>query len=236
MSEAIVLLPGMMCDARLYGPQIAALSHDHSVHLAPVTQGERVEEIASGLLTSLPLKFALVGHGFGAVIAMEILRRAEDRVTRVCLMDTHPLQETPQQASAREPQIIAARMGRLADVLEEDLKQENFAPTPYRDEVIQLAVQMGMDLGSEVFERQSRAMQRRRDQQRTLREIKMPALIMCGQFDPIYPVKRHSFMADLIPYAKLQVIENAGYMPTLEQPDVVTDAIRSWMRQPLVLQ
>ncbi len=236
MSEPIVLLPTMMSDARLFGPQIAALSHQYSVHLAPVTQGERVEEIASGLMTSLPAKFALVGHGFGAVIAMEILRRAPDRVTRVCLMDTHPLNETPQVASAREPQIIAARMGRLDDALAEDLKPEFFAPTPYRQEIIELAMQMGRDLGSVVYEKQARAMQRRRDQQRTLREIRMPALIMCGQYDTVYPIKRHSFMAELIPYAKLKIIENAGLMPTLEQPDIVTDAIIEWMRQPLVLQ
>ena len=46
MSEAIVFLPGMMCDARLIGPQLAALSSTSAVMVAPITQGERVEDIA----------------------------------------------------------------------------------------------------------------------------------------------------------------------------------------------
>ena len=43
-------------------------------------------------------------------------------------------------------------------------------------------------------------------------------------------------MAELIPYAQLEVIEHAGYLPTLEAPDAVTDALRRWMKQPLMLR
>ena len=75
MAEPLVFLPGMMCDARLFGPQIAELSADHCVMVAPVTQGERIEEIASGLLDQLPARFALAGLSMGGIVAMELLRR-----------------------------------------------------------------------------------------------------------------------------------------------------------------
>ena len=88
MNEPVVFLPGLMCDARLFGPQIAELSSDRAVMCAPISQGERVEEIASGLLASLPAKFALAGLSTGGIVAMEILRRAPERVTRIPLMDT----------------------------------------------------------------------------------------------------------------------------------------------------
>ena len=78
MTEPLVFLPGMMCDARLFGPQIAELSADHCVTIAPVTQGERIEEIASGLLDQLPARFALAGLSMGGIVAMELLRRAPD--------------------------------------------------------------------------------------------------------------------------------------------------------------
>ena len=72
MRDSLVFLPGMMCDARVFGPQIAALSRDHAVTVAPLTQGERIEEIASGLLDLLPRKFALAGLSMGGIVAMEI--------------------------------------------------------------------------------------------------------------------------------------------------------------------
>ena len=236
MPEPLVLLPGMMCDARLFGPQIADFSCDTAVMVAPVSQGERIEEIASSLLDLLPRRFALAGLSMGGIVAMEILRRAPDRVSRVALMDTNPLAETPQVAAGREPQIVAARSGRMLDIVRDEMKPNYFAPGPHREEVLSLVLDMAQTLGSDVFVRQSRALQRRPDQQTTLRKCKVPTLILCGEHDTLCPVKRHEFMAELIPYAELRIIEGAGHMPTLEQPEATTKALRDWMAMPLVLQ
>jgi len=236
MAEPLVFLPGMMCDARLFGPQIAELSSEYSVMVGPVTRGERIEEIASGLLDELPQRFALAGLSMGGIVAMEILRRAPDRITRLALMDTNPLAETPQVAAAREPQIVKVRAGRMGDVMRDELKPNYLAPGPYVSEILDLVMDMAVALGPEVFVRQSRALQRRRDQQGTLRRCKVPTLILCGAHDALCPVKRHTFMAELIPGAELCVLENAGHLPTLESPAETTQALRNWLRQPLILR
>lgn len=236
MPDPLVLLPGMMCDARLFAPQINDMSRDHAVMVAPITQGERIEEIASGLLDVLPAKFALAGLSMGGIVAMELLRRAPERITRLALMDTNPLAETPQTAAAYEPMIIGARAGRLDEVLRGFMKPDYLAPGPQRLAVLGQVFEMGHDLGPEVLVRQVRALQRRRDQQPTLRRCKVPTLILCGAYDTLTPLKRHAFMADLIPYARLEVIEAAGHLPTLEAPEATTAALRAWMQQPFVLQ
>ena len=236
MPDPLVLLPGMMCDARLFAPQIADLSRDHAVMVAPITQGERVEEIASDLLSLLPAKFALAGLSMGGIVAMEVLRRAPERITRLALMDTNPLAETPQTAAAYEPMIIGARAGRLEEVLRGFMKPDYLAPGPQRLAVLGQVLEMGRDLGPEVLVRQVRALKRRRDQQPTLRRCKVPTLILCGAHDRLTPLKRHAFMAELIPYARLEVIEEAGHLPTLEAPEATTAALRAWMQQPFVLQ
>ena len=236
MKEPLVLLPGMMCDARLFGPQIAELSCDTAVMVAPVTKGERIEEIASTPLDILPKRFALAGLSMGAVVAMEILRRAPDRVTRIALMDTHPLAETPVIAANREPQIVKVRSGRFTEVIRDEISPSTLASGPYRNEVMNLVTEMAQTLGPEIYIRQARAMQRRKDQQATLRRCRVPALVLCGAHDTLFPVKRHEFMAELIPYAQLRVLEGSGHLPTLEQPDETTAVLREWMEQPYVLR
>jgi pimeloyl-ACP methyl ester carboxylesterase len=172
----------------------------------------------------------------GGIIAMEILRRAPDRITRIALMGTNPLAETPPAAAEREPQIVGVRTGRLEQVMRKKLETQHFAPGPQRNDVCELVVDMALTLGGETFVRQSRALQRRRDQQGTLRKCKVPTLVLCGAHDQICPVKRHTFMAELIPFAHLVVLENAGHFMTLDDPAATTAALREWMSQPLVLR
>lgn len=230
MADPLVLLPDLMCDARLFGPQIAALSCDTAVMVAPLTQGERIEEIASGLLDQLPTRFALVGHGMGGAVAMELVRRSRDRVTRLGLMSTHPLPETPQIAAVREPQIVMARSGRLTEAVKMETLLGQLAPGGQRSDIAELLADMATYLGPEVYIRQARAMQRRRDQQQTLQTCKVPTLIMSGRHDAEYSVKRHEAMAEFIPKAHLAVFEGSGHFPSLEEPDEVIDAFREFLR------
>lgn len=232
MNDPLVLVPGIMCDARIFGPQLSALTRDVTVTVAPITGGERIEEIASGLLHQLPQKFALAGLSMGGIVAMELLRRAPDRITRIALMDTNALPETPRSAANYEPLIMKARAGRLDEVVRDMILPDCLAPGPGRLEVLSLMSDMAGNLGSAAVVRQIRALQRRGDQQATLRRCKVPALVICGEHDRLTPVKRHSFMADLIPGAELQVIEGAGHLPTLEQPEIVTRALRDWLTWP----
>jgi pimeloyl-ACP methyl ester carboxylesterase len=236
MRETVVFLPGLMCDARLFGPQIADLSRERGVLVAPTTEGERIEEIASGLLDAMPRRFALTGHGMGGMVAMEILRRAPERISRLALLSTHPLAETPQQAAERDPRIIRARTGRLAEALAQDIPPQAVAESGWRGEIMALLKDMAQGLGPEAYVRQSRALQRRRDQQATLRRVAVPTLVLCGEADPVTPVKRHSFMADLIPGAVLRVLPGVGHYPSLEAPDATAQALRDWLVEPLVLR
>ena len=119
MREPLVLIPGMMCDARVFGPQINDLSRDHTVIVATPTQGETVREMASRLLDQLPSRFALAGLSLGGIVAMEMARRAPDRVNRLALISTSPLADTPAQAAWREPQIVHANIGRLDQAMSE---------------------------------------------------------------------------------------------------------------------
>ena len=119
--ETLVMIPPMLSDARVFAHQVQVMSRAHAVMVAPPTCGERIEEIASQILTWSPSKFALCGMGMGGMVAMELLRRAPDRITRIALLSTSPQADTPEAAAAREPHIIAARAGRWDDVLQHEI-------------------------------------------------------------------------------------------------------------------
>lgn len=236
MSDPVLLLPGLMCDARLFAPQIGALSAWRTVQVAPLTRGDSVEAIADMVLADAPNRFALAGLSMGGIVAMEIVRQRPDRVLKLALLDTNPLAETPEAAAAREPQIAGVRAGRLEEVMREEMKPKYLAPGPRRIEVLNAVMEMAQSLGPEVFVRQSRALQRRRDQQDTLKGVKVPTLILCGRHDTLCPVRKHEFMFDLIPGASLEIIEAAGHLPTLEEPADTTAALERWLSGTLLLR
>lgn len=236
MGIPLVFLPDLMCDSRVFWPQLNALSAEWTITVAPVTRAARFEAIASELLSELPARFALFGLNFGATVAMDILRQAPERVDRLCLMGGSPLPEAPAQAAAREDAIIAAQSGRLPDAVDMLRPLHALVDGPNRALTRALLGEMARDLGAEVFVRQARAMQRARDQQAVLRRAKVSTLIACGADDTVTPLKRHQFVAELMPNARLHVIENVGHMAPLEQPAQVTAMIDAWMRAPLVLR
>lgn len=102
MSLPLVLLPGMMCDARLYGPQIEALSSDYALHVAPIGGHDTVQALANEILAHAPPRFALAGLSMGGIVAMEVLAQAPERVARLALLDTNPRAETPEFGADRK--------------------------------------------------------------------------------------------------------------------------------------
>ncbi|WP_415715743.1 alpha/beta fold hydrolase [Roseibium sp.] len=229
MRLPLVLLPGMMCDARLFGPQIAALSGRVPIHLAPVTAHNSVEALAADILENAPPRFALAGLSMGGIVAMEVVRQAPDRVRRLGLLDTNPRAELDQVKQGREPQIEKVRAGGLREVMRDELKPNYLADGPNRQEVLDLCMEMAVDLGPDVFERQSRALQARPDQQDTLKSVQVPTLILMGEDDRLCPRDRHELMHDLVDGSVFEIVQGAGHLPTLEQPGAVTRAFQRWL-------
>lgn len=231
MNDPLVLLPGMMCDARLFSPQINAFSQERAVMIAPLGDHDTVAALASDILRNAPPKFALAGLSMGGIVAMELFRQAPARVTRLALLDTNPKAETDTVAQYREPQIAKVRAGQLRSVMRDEMTPNYLTDGPNAGPIIDLCMAMADTLGPDVFVRQSRALQTRPDQQDTLRDVKVPTLILCGAEDRLCPPHRHELMHGLIPQSTLCVVQNAGHLPTLEQPDPTNEALAKWLTQ-----
>ncbi|HRK24921.1 MAG TPA: thioesterase domain-containing protein [Beijerinckiaceae bacterium] len=122
----LVLVPGMMCDARLWGDLPGALGRRMVIH-APCTEADTVAGLAAAILRDAPPRFALAGLSMGGIVAMEMLRQAPERVERLALLDTNPFAERPEMRARRQGQIDRALAGDLAAVIRDEMKPNYLA-------------------------------------------------------------------------------------------------------------
>ncbi len=224
----LVLLPGMMCDGRLFSPQIAAFS-DRAVMVAPISAADTITALAAAILRVAPPRFALAGLSMGGIVAMEVMAQAPERVAGLCLMDTNSKAEHPSVAEGRAPQMARVRDGDLRAVMRDEMKPNYLADGPNLGAILDVCMAMAEALGPDVFLRQSNALMTRPDQQEVLCGVRVPTLVMCGREDALCPLHRHELMHGLVEGAELVVIEGAGHLPTLEQPEATNGALGAWL-------
>lgn len=223
----LVLIPGMMCDARMWGGIEASLGVPVLHHL-PV-QACTMSALACLFLADAPPRFALAGLSMGGILAMEILRQAPDRVSRIALLDTNPRAETAEARARRAPQIARALAGGLDRVMRDDMKPNYLAAGPGKAALLDLCMDMALGLGAQVFATQSQALRDRPDQQATLAAFSGPALVLMGAGDTLCPLDRHQLMHDLMPQSQLCIVADAAHLPPLEQPAATARALRDWL-------
>ncbi len=226
---SLVMVPGMMCDERIFSPQIKSLSDQIEITIADISSFSSVKELASDVLKMAPNNFSLLGHSMGGIVAMEMYAQEPDRIEKLVLMDTNPKAELEEVKSKREPQMRDVSEGKLLKVMRDEMKPNYLAEGENQESVLNICMEMAMSLGPDVFINQSRALQTRADQQKNIQAITVPVLIMCGSEDKLCTVERHEMMHNMIQNSEIIIINNAGHLPTLEQPRETTEILKRWL-------
>lgn len=229
MAETLVLAPGLTCTARLFEPQIAALRADRDILLADHTSDGTMEGIARRLLAAAPERFALAGLSMGGYIALEVMQQAPERVTRLALLDTNARADTAENRELRGKQIALAEGGRFSEVID-SLWQKMVHPRRLADpELRRIYRAMAEATGPDTFVRQLRAIMSRRDSRPMLASLSLPVLVLVGDEDKLTPPEQAREMAGLIEGSRLVEVPDCGHLSTLERPDAVNEALRSWL-------
>jgi pimeloyl-ACP methyl ester carboxylesterase len=225
----LVLVPGLLCSARLYAPQIAALWPQGPVMVADHRRDSDMEAIAGLILADAPPRFALAGLSMGGYIALAMQRLAPERVAKLALLDTSARPDTPQQSEGREKFIAMAEAGKLTEVVQM-LTPRFLHPSRHRDTaLVQVVRDMAAETGAEAFVRQQRAIKGRRDSRPTLVQIRCPTLVLVGDGDELTPPELSQEIAAGIAGAKLVTVENCGHLSTIERPEAVNAAMADWL-------
>lgn len=232
--KSLLLLPGFLCDGKVWEHQISALSDVAECTVADWGTLGSIEAMAEHALRIAPERFALAGHSMGGRVAFQVYRMAPGRVERIALMNTGADARPEGEAGAQEERgrralLATARTQGMRAMALEWLK--GMLP-PYRmsdGALVEEIVAMFSSKPPDLFEIQMEALLARPDARPVLGQIRCPALVLTGEDDRWSTPARHREMAGAIPGAKLELIPRAGHMSTMERPSEVAAAMRSWL-------
>jgi pimeloyl-ACP methyl ester carboxylesterase len=235
ISTTLVLVPGLMCDDAVWS--------DVRVHMGAAAKGavvpdhglcQDIEEMAVQILQSVPGPLAVAGHSMGGRVALEMRRLAPDRVRRLALLDTGYLARPPgpagqAEADKRQALLDLARIEGV-DVMARTWAQGMVHPSRLTDTVLMDGiVAMFARRTPAHFASQIQALLARPDASQTLKSIGGPVYLLCGAQDSWSPVAQHQAMSELLPHSVLTVIESAGHMAPMEQPESVAQVLSEWV-------
>ena len=225
----LALLPGLLCDEALWRHQVDGLSDLADCRVADFTSQSSTAEMAESVLALMPERFALAGLSMGGYVALEIMARQPQRVTKLALLDTRAAADTPAQSRRRRGLIELARKGRFKGVTPRLLPLLVHQDRLAEGALVAAVMAMAERIGKEAFLRQQKAIMTRRDHRDLLPEIDCPTLVLCGRQDALTPLDAHCDMAVAIPGARLEVLEDCGHLAPLERPEAVTTNLRDWL-------
>ena len=227
----LVILPGLICDSRMFGEALAAFPESRVMD-GFYGGADRLEAMADHVLERMPARAALLGHSMGARVALEIIRKAPDRVERLALVDTgvHPVK--PGEREGRYRLRDLGRAQGMAALVAQWLPPMMGDAAARDDALMARLTAMCVSAGLAVFEAQIEALLHRPALDALLPAIGCPTAAIVGDQDRWSPVAQHEAIATAIPGARLHVVPNAGHMLPVEAPDAFNRVVAQWLAMP----
>lgn len=229
MSEQVFMLSGLLCDDTVWQGFSHRLESRAQVSLVDFCGFDDLTTMAESVLDVAPKSFALVGHSMGARVALEIYRKAPDRVERLALLDTGVHPRKPNETETRQRLIDLAfneGMGALAEAWLPPMVHPSFAKNR---EAMRPLVDMVKRMTPEIYAAQVKALLNRPDASSLLSEIRCPTLVGVGKDDVWSPYEQHVSIAQQITGAVLVPFQESGHMAPFETPFQVEAAIKNWL-------
>ncbi len=215
MRTPLVLLPAMGCDGQLWARQIMDLAKLAQPEFGDLSQDDTLSGMAARVLADAPPRFAVAGVSLGGYVAMEMVRQAPDRITRIALFGTRASMEV-------RPRTVVGQ-GLLATAPHADPRLTAIVAGP--------AQAMAERVGQVVFERQQRALLARPDIHEAIAAIHVPTLVAVGDRDRICTPEDARALSEQIKGARFHLLRSCGHLSPLERPGEVTTLLRQWLQQ-----
>jgi len=240
----VVLLHAFPQSRDMWAPQVEALSKTHRI-IAPDFRGfgesdaplwhytlDQFADDVAGLLDHLSITQAVfAGLSMGGYTLFAFYRKHAARVKGLVLADTRAQPDTEEGRAGRFAMAQTAYTkgaGAIAEIMLPKLLSPVALQT--KSELVQqvrAAIEQTQISG---IAGALMAMAERPDSVTLLAQIACPTLVITGELDGPTPPADGRLMAERIPGARLEIIPQAGHLSNLEQPEVFTQALQSFLK------
>jgi pimeloyl-ACP methyl ester carboxylesterase len=205
---------------------------------SPILEGPAsVEAVADQVAQTLQEQginepVVLGGLSMGGYVAFAFVRKYADRLHGLILADTRAEADDETTRTNREKMILLAESN-PAQVVEQ-MVQRLLGPSTMAEapEVVQEVRRIGLAQPSKAIVSALRMLRDRPDSTPTLAKVRVPTLVLVGREDAVTPLFLAQSMSAGIVGARLVVIEKAGHLSNLEQPEAFNDAVKVFLQDP----
>jgi 3-oxoadipate enol-lactonase len=184
------------------------------------------------ILQALGIQKAVhIGHSFGGPIALQYYFDYPEEVAGLVCIGSH---SAGHQLAISEEQVLAlyeTLEGRRS-IFETVITHEKFAKfNPYGADIEAMLQREACKPPIYASKATCRGFFRL-DFTERLSEVRVPALILCGDEDKPVPLETASkVLAEKIPDARLVLVQDTGHFPHMEKPEIVNEAIWRWLEE-----
>jgi len=242
--DVVVFIHGFPFNSAMWGHQLAALPADWRA-IAPDLRGFGASEIGpdpvfamdllardlAALLDHLNIeRVVLCGLSMGGYVAFEFWRQCAERVRAIVLCDTRASADAPDTQRARRSLAERVRREGPAPVVDA-LLPKLLSPLTVRKQpgIVAMVRAMMEETPPETMARALLGMAARADADTLLRTIDVPTLAIVGADDAITSRGQAEMLARGIRGARLELIESAGHIPPLEQPEEFNNVLGQFL-------
>jgi pimeloyl-ACP methyl ester carboxylesterase len=233
MKAKLYLIPGTMCNIRLWSKLSAYLERYELVHLS-IPSETNTEQLVEQLASALPAqKVDLLGFSLGAYLASLLTLRYPEKVARLMLVSNSPCSLSANELAIRQHNLkLIDHYGYTGISLkkaEAMIDTSRHSPAEVQH-LVNTIRQMDTELGEEVLKAQLRSTSKRRDLKDELLKTEKPLCFVYSEQDPLI---NSSWMQDFSgqSQAVIHTVPGSGHMLPLEQPKLLCLYIQQWLNE-----
>lgn len=229
MKPTLLLLPGTLCDGRIFNALTWRLKAVANVQVANLHHYRETGALCNQLLGQLPERFSMAGFSLGGLLALEILRRAPERVERIALIASNA--RAGSQAGRRKSKVLKNlwRNGGPGRVSSHVLPNY-FHHEISRERHSRLVRDMARGTPRSAAFAQFDWAAQRPDGSAVLAAFSGPVLVVSGAKDRLCPRPWQRALVEAQPKAHWIELPRVGHFVPLEAAATLGTAMQGWMQ------
>lgn len=218
-----VLLPGTLCDERIFGAIQKHLAQSQVLDFSPWPD---THAAAAALIDQVPPHSVGIAFSLGSWVLLEMLKLAPTRFDGIVLISGNAHPDVPENAAMRRDRVRFAKQNGFEALFANDwpamLGQGHVENKEIRTAILSMAESAGHDL----HERQAEANISRPDLRAFVNSPPMPLHVIAGAEDGLCPRDRYEAVVAGAG-SSLTLVDGAGHYLPLEAPDAVIEFLLS---------